>query len=218
LKLAGCSAGENARILGMARSSFYNRSYAAQRNVRIEAKKALAINRLLDGKRVLDLTDSNVIRTILRAMTPSQAAYFYLYYSEGLSTPQIAKLCGLNRSTVISGVSRALKNIDILLRGQDVLLQHPEALNEPSYKVYCELRAHPEIVQLITPSPKPCNCRDQRDPTPPCRNPYKCTIHVRVSRRKNPAQCAAGETPRRSGRTRRRYDSGTDNCIFHLSG
>lgn len=92
LKLAGCSAGENARILGIARSSFYNRSYAAQRNVRIEAKKALAINRLLDGKRVLDLTDSNVIRTVLRAMTPSQAAYFYLYYSDGLSTPQIAKL------------------------------------------------------------------------------------------------------------------------------
>lgn len=180
----GCSPMERAQSLGIARGSLYNRTYIAKKNLRAESQKALEIARLLDGKRILDLSEAGIMKAVLLAITPSQAAYFYLYYSEGMSAPKISKLTGVRRSTVTTEISRALRRIDILLNGRDVILEHPEALDILGYTAYCELHTHPELAQENSFVPEPYNRWGRQDPTPPRRPPYKCTIHAQVFRRR----------------------------------
>lgn len=151
--------------------------------MRRETESALARKRLLNKGPVLDLTNEEVLQAVLLALSPTQAAYFYLYYSEGLSCPQIVKQTGFHRSTILTEVYLALRKIDALLDGQDVLLLHPEALDEPGYKAYCELTARPELVQVNSLPRLYCR-RGRQDTSPPRSIPQKWTFHVQICERR----------------------------------
>jgi len=124
------------------------------------------------------------MKAVLPVMTPTQAAYFYLYLSEGMSSSEIGKLLNCHNSNAFTEVSRALRKIDVLLDGQDVLLEHPEALDELGYQAYCALCAHPELIPAERFSPMNYSRRGRKEPTPPKRVPYRSSIHVQVCKRR----------------------------------
>lgn len=192
-KLSGRSPSETAQALGIAKGTVTSLASTAKKNVRVETERALAMNRLLAGRRVLDMMETGIMEAVLLAMTPTQAGYFYLYYSEGLSNPEIARLIGCDRTAVYVPVARALRNIDVLLDGQDVLLKHPEALDELGYQAYRELCAHPELAQADISPLKQYSRRSRIDPSPPSRAPYKWTIHVQVCKRRIPPGAPPGK-------------------------
>lgn len=184
MKLMGCAPKKCAENLGISRKNYYQRYYRAKKSLQAESEKALEITRLLDGRRTLDLTEAGVMKAVLTAITPRQAAYFYLYYSEGMDASKISKLTGVHRVAVSTGTARALRRLDVLLNGRDVILEHPEALDTLGYTAYCELRDRPELAQANSSAPNHCSRWKRQELTPPKRVPYKCTIHVRVFQRK----------------------------------
>lgn len=184
MKMMGCSPKKCAEKLGIDTKRYYLISYRATKSLRAESEKALEITRLLDGRRTLDLTEAGVMKAVLQAITPRQAAYFYLYYSEGLDASKISKLTGVHRASVSTGIARALRRLDVLLNGRDVILEHPEALDTLGYSTYRELRDHPEPVQASSSAPKRCDRWKRPELAPPKRVPYRCTLHVRVFQRK----------------------------------
>lgn len=195
LKLRGWTDREAAAVYGLYGTAISSRVRGAKRSVLEKIEKAMTGRRLLAGGHVLDMREPDVMKAVLAVMTPRQAAYFYLYYSEALSYMEIAMLCGHRNRPVNTAISRALRNIDILLGGQDVVLDHPEALDELGYKVYCELRAHPELARISRSSPRKYSRRGRQDPSPLYHAPYRWAIQVHVWRRESSAWRARGKTP-----------------------
>lgn len=128
-------------------------------------------------------------------MTPTQAAYFYLYYSENLTLREIGELMGCNAGAPFESNSRTLRSIDILLGEQDVILEHPEALEKLGYKVYCELRTCPELAKAANSRPRP-NFRQGREYLLPPRHAVpRWIIHVQIWRQVEQRWRVPGDTP-----------------------
>lgn len=193
LRLAGRTRSQIAPLLDITDESVTGLITRAKKNVRRETEDALARKQLLDKGPVLDLADADVMEAVLLVLSPAQAAYFYLYYSEGLSCPQIVKQVGCNRDTVMSEVYLGLRKLDMLLDGQDVLLLHPEALDGLGYKAYCELSDCPELTQADISLPRMYRRWGRNDISPPRRIPHKWTLHVQVCRRKVPPGTPPGK-------------------------
>lgn len=150
LFLSGRNVTAIAADLGVNKSTVCRNLARAKRRLREETERAMDEDRLLGDSLTVDLREPAVARMVLLALTPMQAVYFYLRYSEGLPMSEIAALTGTNRSTVSRTVRRALQHVDVLLGGQEAVLEHPEALGELAYQAYCRLVGHPE---LSLPSP-----------------------------------------------------------------
>jgi len=193
LRLAGKTRGQIAPVLNIANESVTSLITRAKKSVRRETEDALARRRLLDKGPVLDLADAHVMEAVLLALSPAQAAYFYLYYSEGLSCPQIVKQIGYHHDTIMNEVYLGLRKLDMLLDGQDVLLLHPEALDEPGYKAYCALNTCPKLAQADISLPRMYCRRGRSDASPPRHIPHKWTLHVQISKRKMPPGTPPGK-------------------------
>lgn len=194
LSLRGWSASEIGVALGIASCTAWGRVDLAKKIILEETERAMTRNQLLAGGPILDMRNADIAEAILSVMTPTQAACFYMYFSEGFSEGMAGKLLGNGQAPVHQAITTALQNIDILLGGQDVILKHPEALDELGYKAYCELCAHPELIQKALSLPKR-HCR--RGPKNPPLRPLPCrwALHVGVWRRKRPTEELAGRIP-----------------------
>lgn len=140
LYLSGRNGAAIAVDLNVNKSTVCRNLARAKRRLREETERAMDEYRLLADSLTVDLREPAAARTVLLSMTPMQAAYFYLYYSENLSTGEIGTLTGKNRSTVSRTVRRALWHVDMLLDGRAAVLEYPEALDEPAYQAYCRLK------------------------------------------------------------------------------
>lgn len=187
LSLQGWSLSEIGKALGIARCTVWDRLLRARENVLEETEQAMTRNRLLAKGHILDMRDADVLESLLLILTPAQAACFYIYFAEGFSENMAGKLLGHGQSPVHQAITTALRNIDILLAGQDVILSHPEALDDLGYKVYCELRSQPEL------DPKgaalPMRRRSRTPKKPPLRPlPCRWAVHVQVWHRRRPTE------------------------------
>lgn len=107
------------------------------------AKKTIArmfetqekIDRLRDGNQ-LDLSDPEVAKLLLSALTPHQAVCFYLYFAEWLSFRQIGDLLELEHSTICRTTHRAIGRINDVLGWSVDLLDNVDGLDEVVFAIY----------------------------------------------------------------------------------
>lgn len=132
--------------LGLNRSTVSRTIARAKENLRGETERAVTAERLWGASARVDLRDPTAMNTLLLGLTTKQAGYFYLYYSEGLTLHHIGELTGTTKSTVSLTIRRGRQNIETLFCGRSTVLEHPEALDAPAYRLYCELENHPELM------------------------------------------------------------------------
>lgn len=187
LSLQGWSCSEIGEALGITRRTAWDRLARARKNVLEETERAMTRHRLLAKGPVLDMRDTDVLESLLLIMTPTQIACFYIHFSEGFPENKAGKLFGHGQAPVHQAITTGLQNIDILLGGKDVILIHPEALDELGYKVYCELYAHPELIQKGAALPMQ---HRRRGPKDPLLRPLPCrwAIHVQIWHRRRPTE------------------------------
>lgn len=150
---------EIAKTLGVNKSTVSRTLARAKRNVRQEAERTRAAARLRAEAVNVDLTDPFAAKTVLSVLTPKQAVYFYLYFSEWLNLREIGELVGKDHTVILRTLGRALRNIEAVLGGREVVLEHPEALDELAYQIYCDMAAHPEQLPEGIPRPIPYTAR-----------------------------------------------------------
>ncbi len=150
---SGLSQEEIAGTLGVNKSTVSRTLARAQRNVRRETERICAAARLRAGTVNVDLTDPFAAKTVLSALTPKQAVYFYLYFSEWLNLREIGALVGKDHTVILRALGRALRNIGTALGGREAVLENPEALDELAYQIYCDMAAHPERLPEGVPLP-----------------------------------------------------------------
>lgn len=184
--LAGKNMPTIAAELGLNRSTVSRNIRRAKKNLRDETERAMTEHRLLADSLTVDLREPAAAKAVLLTLTPMQAGYFYLYYSECLQMPEIAALTGKNRSTVSRTCRRALWHIGVMLGGQEVVLEHPEALDELAYQVYCQLGTHPELLAEALSVSAPCLKYRKQGPRPSREPPLtgRISVQVRQTRRR----------------------------------
>lgn len=195
LSLKGYSLREAAKVFNCAKGTMRFRVNAAKKKVLSEAELNMTRRRLLAGGPILDMRNPDVLDTILMVLTPTQAACFYLYYSENLAFRTIGAAIGCNANAPFSSILQALQIIDILLGEQDVILEHPEVLDERGYAVYRELCTRPELIQAAASQPRPHFRQGRECLIPPGRAVTMDTVHVHVWRQTNQRWRVQRNTP-----------------------
>ena len=103
-----------------------------------QTKRAAACLQIEDGR--LDMGDLRSARMVLSAITPMQAVYLYLYFSNWMSLRKITMLTGRDPSVVSRTIRLALLNISASLGCRAVELANMDALDEVAYPLYCGMR------------------------------------------------------------------------------
>lgn len=170
--LSGKNTVSIAKELGIHKSSASRTIARAKKALKDETERAKTANRLLAEDSVVDLRNPAAAKVILMTMTPKQAVYFYLRYSERLTIREIRMLNGVDRPAVYRIIRWALQNIDELFGGREVVLEYPEALDELAYQTYCHLKDHPETLSNSTSHQRALH--HNIDPPP------MCDIHVQI--------------------------------------
>ena len=120
------------------------------------AKKSAraAADWLQNGGQIISLEDPGVMEKVLVALSPWQAAHFYLFYSEGWTGQKIADLTGNLPANIDRYTRVARYRLSAALGGENIALTHTEALDKPAYQMYCELKANPELIPQYIPVPQ----------------------------------------------------------------
>ena len=108
------------------------------------------VERLRDDNK-LDVSDPEVGKVIISALTPHQAVCFYLYYSERMSVREVGQLLQIDHSTIVRTIQRALARISDVLGDSINILENVEDLDDLVFLIYCNLRDRyedlPPVVQ-----------------------------------------------------------------------
>lgn len=144
LSQAGATQEQIAIRLGVNKSTVSRTLGRAKRSMREEAERSLQEQKL--DARHLDMADPATARVILSAMTPKQAVYLYLYYSEWLSLREISELTKTDHSTIYRTICRALRNIGSVLGYQETVLENMDSLDDLAYQLYSEIQDQDDIV------------------------------------------------------------------------
>ncbi len=144
LYLQGIPGTEIAQKLGVNKSTVSRILRRAKHKVRADAEQTVTGAGIRDEKGRVDLLNPAAAKAVLSVLTPKQAVYFYLYFAEWLSVREIGALTGTDYSAIFRTIRRALERIGRLLGDAETVLEHPEALDELAYQIYCELEDHPE--------------------------------------------------------------------------
>lgn len=203
LYLAGRNIPQIAEDLGVNKSTVSRTIALAKKKLREETERAMTEARLRGEESLVDLADPAAMKAVLLALTPKQTVYFYLYYSEYLSLRKIGELTGTNHAAICRTLRRALRNIGILLGGQEVVLEHPEALDELAYQAFCQLDLHPELVPEGVRIPRVVQPRKRTERGKQSHIPTLEDVSVRVrrprKRRKPPGKLLSALLARREG-------------------
>ena len=144
LSQAGATQEQIAIRLGVNKSTDSRTLGRAKRSMREEAERSLQEQKL--DARHLDMADPATAKVILSAMTPKQAVYLYLYYSEWLSLREISELTKTDHSTIYRTICRALRNIGSVLGYQETVLENMDSLDDLAYQLYSEIQDQDDIV------------------------------------------------------------------------
>ena len=144
LSQAGATQEQIAIRLGVNKSTVSRTLGRAKRSMREEAERSLQEQKL--DARHLDMADPATAKVILSAMTPKQAVYLYLYYSEWLSLREISELTKTDHSTIYRTICRALRNIGSVLGYQETVLENMDSLDDLAYQLYSEIQDQDDIV------------------------------------------------------------------------
>lgn len=166
LAQTGVTTDQIAIQLGVNRSTVCRVLGRAKRSMREEAERSLQEQKL-DTKH-LDMSDTNTAKVILSAVTPKQAVYLYLYYSEWMSLREISELTKTDHSTIYRTLCRALRNIGSVLGYQETVLENMDALDDLAYQLYSEIQDQDDIV--------PAEIRPQK---PICKRTYNAGFSLR---------------------------------------
>ena len=128
-----------AEKLGFDKSTVCRTLKRAQHNLRQLAEARMTVDRLRHDNR-LDVSDPEVGKFLVSALTPHQAVCFYLYYSEQLSVREVGQLLQVDHSTICRTVQRAVARISDVLGDSIGILENVEELDELVYLIYCNLR------------------------------------------------------------------------------
>lgn len=128
-----------AEKLGVDKSTVCRTLKRAQHNLRQLAEARMTVDRLRHDNR-LDVSDPEVGKFLVSALTPHQAVCFYLYYSEQLSVREVGQLLQVDHSTICRTVQRAVARISDVLGDSIGILENVEELDELVYLIYCNLR------------------------------------------------------------------------------
>lgn len=134
----GGSVSEIAERLRVGPSTVSRTLSRAKKNVQRIAERRMIIEKNREWDH-LDMSDPEVGKVIMSALTPHQAVCFYLYYSEWLSMREISRLTGIDASSICRTVNRAVARITDLLGDNIAVLDNVEALDDVVYAVYCSL-------------------------------------------------------------------------------
>lgn len=122
----------------------------AQYNVKQLTEARMTVERLRDDNK-LDVSDPEVGKVIISALTPHQAVCFYLYYSERMSVREVGQLLQIDHSTIVRTIQRALARISDVLGDSINILENVEDLDDLVFLIYCNLRDRyedlPPVVQ-----------------------------------------------------------------------
>lgn len=139
-----------AERLGIDHSTVCGTLKRAQYNVKQLTEARMTVERLRDDNK-LDVSDPEVGKVIISALTPHQAVCFYLYYSERMSVREVGQLLQIDHSTIVRTIQRALARISDVLGDSINILENVEDLDDLVFLIYCNLRDRyedlPPVVQ-----------------------------------------------------------------------
>ena len=139
-----------AERLGIDHSTVCRTLKRAQYNVKQLTEARMTVERLRDDNK-LDVSDPEVGKVIISALTPHQAVCFYLYYSERMSVREVGQLLQIDHSTIVRTIQRALARISDVLGDSINILENVEDLDDLVFLIYCNLRDRyedlPPVVQ-----------------------------------------------------------------------
>ncbi len=153
LTAAGLTPGEIARRLEISRSTVYVTRHIARTKARkYTAQLQCAREIRAEDSCRADLADPRTAKALLEALTPVQAAYFYLYYAEWMTLREIAALTGVaDHTVVLRGIQRGLRRISRVFSGGALILENVEALDELACAVYLERREELDVPDRVGP-------------------------------------------------------------------
>ena len=153
----GLSMTEIAKTVGVDKSTVSRVIKKAKKKIARVFETQEELDRLRDGNQ-LDMSDPEVARLLLSALTPHQAVCFYLYFAEWLSIRQIGDLLGISHSSVCRTTHRAVVRINDVLGWSVDILDNVEGLDDLVFAVYRGLCDQGEDL------PPAVNSRIQRKP------------------------------------------------------
>lgn len=115
--------------LGVDKSAVCRTLKRAQYNVKQLTEARMTVERLRDSNK-LDVSDPEVGKVIISALTPHQAVCFYLYYSERMSVREVGQLLQIDHSTIVRTIQRALARISDVLGDSINILENVEDLDD----------------------------------------------------------------------------------------
>lgn len=124
--------------LGVNKSTVCRTLKRAQYNAKRITEARMTVEQFRDENR-LDLSDPEVGKLIISTITPHQAVYFYLYYSERMSVREVGRLLQIDHSTIFRTIQRALARISDVLGESINVLENVEDLDDLVYLIYCNL-------------------------------------------------------------------------------
>ena len=153
----GLSMTEVAKRLGVDKSTVSRTIKRAKKTIARLFETQEQLDRLRDGNS-LDVSDPEVAKLLLSALTPHQAVCFYLYFAEWLSFRQIGDLLGLDHSTVCRVTHRAIGRINDVLGWSVDVLEDVEGLDDVVFAVYrgmCDRGEElpPDVIPCFKPLP-----------------------------------------------------------------
>lgn len=107
----------------------------AKKNISRIMDARMALDKLQDESQ-LDMSDPEVVKLLMGAMTAHQAVCFYLYYSEWLSFRQIGELLDVSHSTICRTIQRAVARINDVLGGKVAILDNIEGMDDVVFAIY----------------------------------------------------------------------------------
>lgn len=107
----------------------------AVQTLRWISDRKLALQKRGVGTQV-DMSDPEISKTILSALTEKQAVDLYLYYAEWLSLREIGDLTGVSHSTICRTIHRGLDRIAGLLHCDYAVLENMDFWDELVFDLY----------------------------------------------------------------------------------
>lgn len=130
---------EIAEVCGVNISSVSRTIALAKRRLRNAADYLEHTDSEYDGPGVrIDVSDPEAAKMLISVCTSKQIAYLYLYYGEWMSCAEIGKLLGVNKTTVLRGITPGLGCIGRMFPGKEILLDNMDALGDLAFALYKE--------------------------------------------------------------------------------
>lgn len=124
-----------ARHMGLNPSTVSRTLRRAKQTIQKEAERQTENQKRLSAC-LLDMSDPNVSTVLLSCVTEKQAVCLYLYYGEWLSIRNIEALTGIDKSSILRNINRALVNIGKYLGYREIILDNMDSIGDFAYQLY----------------------------------------------------------------------------------